>query len=330
MSRTDQKPWLWRRYFKIATEIITAISLWKALEAFSFCFSWCSWAPVFPVDQSPRLGRYKSFAPIKTECGLWRGPESFLKGSFWELLGAGCPASRGICLHRRPRRIHPLGVGGSHCGAVGLGETSLQILWLWPPHSHFRSQIKSVCVSWEFPEGGPRRLPRNLPRTLNWDVASEQSPLFGKETDSYRFIVPWNILSRHSSCSTKKKNTVQKKHHVGRRGRGHRLFDMSDMSLICQNRRKEKKTFILMFPFYRWANCGQKDDVCLRTSTGPEMASDEVFHRHFPSQMFICWWCPIEANYVGGEIKIWCLKPHMGNPVLHTQASFLPVDMLWS
>lgn len=94
-------------------------------------------------------------------------------------------------------------------------------------------------------------MPRNLPRTLNWDVASEQSPLFGKETDSYRFIVPWNILSRHSSCSTKKKNTVQKKHHVGRRGRGHRLFDMSDMSLICQNRRKEKKTFILMFPFYR-------------------------------------------------------------------------------
>ena len=78
--------------------------------------------PVFPVDQSLRLGRYKLFAPIKTECGLWRGPESFSKGSFWEVLGIGNPASRGICLHRRPRRIHPLGVGGSHGGVEGLGK----------------------------------------------------------------------------------------------------------------------------------------------------------------------------------------------------------------
>ena len=100
--------------------------------------------------------------------------------------------------------------------------------------------------------------------------------------------------------------------------------------LIFQNRRKAKKTFILVSPIHRWENCGQKDDVCLRTSTGPEMASDEVFHRHFSSQMFICWWCPIEANYLGGKIKIWCLKPHMGSPVLHTQASFLQVDVLWS
>ena len=170
------------------------------------------------------------------------------------------------------------------------------------------------------------------PWTGMWPVSREDpgAHCLGEKADSYRFLVPWKILPRHSSCSTKKKNTVQKKRSVGRRGRGHRLFDMSDMSLICQNRRKAKKTFILVSPFYRWANCEQKDDVCLRTSTGPEIASDEVFHRHFSSQIFICWWCPIEVHYLGGKIKIWCLKPHMGNPVLHTQPSFLPVDMLWS
>lgn len=279
------------------------------------------------MDQSLRLGRYKSFAPIKTECGLWRGPESFLKGSFWELLGAGCPASGGICLHRRPRRIHPLRVGGAHCGAVGWGKWACKSSDCDHHTSHFRSQIESVCVSWESPEGAPRKLPGNLPRTLNWDIASEQrgpcSPLFGGKG---RFLVPWNILPRHSSCQQRRKTLSRKNTVLGEEGEG----TGSLICQICQNRRKAMKIFILLSPFYRWANCGQKNDVCLRTSTEPEMALDEVFPRHFSSQMFICWWCPIEVHYPGGKIKIWCLKPHMGNPVLHPQPSFLPVDMLWS
>lgn len=100
---------------------------------------------------------------------------------------------------------------------------------------------------------------------------------------------------------------------------------MSDMS----EQKESNENIYLTVPFYRWANCGQKNDVCLRTSTEPEMALDEVFHWHFSSQMFICWWCPIEVVLSWGKIKI-CAWNHMGNPVLHTQPSFLPVDMLWS
>ena len=249
VSRTDHKPWIRRTYLNIATEIIADVSPEKHLKHV---------LPVFWADKDIPLFLLVLLGPLpsrwislrgqggtdhllqlrQTECGLWGKPESLERDPSESCSGQPAQSLGGIFAGGldgcHPLRRWPL----QHCTSSARDHHT----------SPFRSQSQSAWVPWRFPEGGPRGLRVNPPRTLNGNMPDTQrepgAPCLGKR--QIPPLVPWNLLSRLSSCSTSKTNTLSRKTLVsgkeGCRERWYRLFRMSEQ-------KETKKTFILVSPF---------------------------------------------------------------------------------